>query len=528
VDSQPRRGGRTTPEVRRAIQASRDSVGELAARYGINPKTVRRWRARASVADHKTGPKEPKSTVLGLHDEAMIVAIRRLTRLPLDDCFYALRAFIPGLTRASLHRCLRRHGVSRLPPAGGRPGRPGEFELHIQEFAAKPQPLRLVIGVERASKYIVARLTTAAAPAAASEFLQTLAQASPVGVRGVVTERPGPFTAIRGELTRACAALGLTHRAAEPCWTLDQLARLDRTMSLAALNRAAEFDPAAMGRRLEQFAGHFNRQCRLKALGGLTPEAYLGQATRGRALRPAAEPAEATAGGGRRPAARAPAGRPRDRGGAREAILQAARALLARSGPEGLSLSEVARVAGVNRGTAYQHFKSRKQLIAATAEWSSEQLYKAIFEGLSREAEGVDGRYDITEVANRLATFAMHNPEICQAWLFQMLSSPDPSKDLFWREYRGRAQRFHDTPLAQDGVDTEVFSIMQLAAAFLWPIWAQAQMRRAEDLAHFARRFAHECLRVSVFGVIRPECFPEIVARLKAEAAPALEREPAA
>jgi hypothetical protein len=121
----------------------------------------------------------------------------------------------------------------------------------------------------------------------------------------------------------------------------------------------------------------------------------------------------------------------------------------------------------------------------------------------------------------------MHNPEVCQAWLFQMLSSPDPSKDRFWREYRGRAQRFHDTPMAQDGVDTEVFSIMQLAAAFLWPIWAQARIRRADDLAHFARRFARECLRVSVFGVIRPEYFPDIVARLGAETV-ALQREPSA
>ena len=40
--------------------------------------------------------------------------------------------------------------------------------------------------------------------------------------------------------------------------------------------------------------------------------------------------------------------------------------LLARSGPEGVSLSEVARLAGVNRGTAYQHFDTREGLIEAT------------------------------------------------------------------------------------------------------------------------------------------------------------------
>ncbi len=44
---------------------------------------------------------------------------RRHTLLPLDDCLYALQAGIPYLTRSSLHRCLVRHGISRLPDVDG-------------------------------------------------------------------------------------------------------------------------------------------------------------------------------------------------------------------------------------------------------------------------------------------------------------------------------------------------------------------------------------------------------------------------
>jgi hypothetical protein len=36
-----------------------------------------------------------------------------------DNCLYALRATLPHLTRSSLHRCLQRHGVSRLPEVEG-------------------------------------------------------------------------------------------------------------------------------------------------------------------------------------------------------------------------------------------------------------------------------------------------------------------------------------------------------------------------------------------------------------------------
>jgi transposase-like protein len=98
----------TTAAVRRAIQHSQESLRALAKRYGINPKTVAKWRKRRSTADRRTGPTEPRSTVLSVEDEAVIVAFRRHTLLPLDDCLYALQPTVPHLTRSSLHRCLQR------------------------------------------------------------------------------------------------------------------------------------------------------------------------------------------------------------------------------------------------------------------------------------------------------------------------------------------------------------------------------------------------------------------------------------
>ena len=110
-------GGATTTEaVRRAIQNSQESLRTLAKRYGINQKTVAKWKKRTSVADVPTGPKNPSSTVLTIEEEAVIVAFRRHTLLPLDDCLYALQPTIPHLTRSSLHRCLQRYGISRLAP----------------------------------------------------------------------------------------------------------------------------------------------------------------------------------------------------------------------------------------------------------------------------------------------------------------------------------------------------------------------------------------------------------------------------
>lgn len=74
----------TTAAVRRAIQHSQESLRALAQRCGINQKTVAKRKARTSVADLPTGPKRPRSTVLSVEQEAVIVAFRRYTLLPLD------------------------------------------------------------------------------------------------------------------------------------------------------------------------------------------------------------------------------------------------------------------------------------------------------------------------------------------------------------------------------------------------------------------------------------------------------------
>jgi transposase-like protein len=88
----------TTQAVRRAIPRSQKSLQALATRHGINPKTVATWRKRPTVHDARMGP-TPASTVLTAEEEAVAVAFRRYTLLPLDDCLYALQATIPCLTR---------------------------------------------------------------------------------------------------------------------------------------------------------------------------------------------------------------------------------------------------------------------------------------------------------------------------------------------------------------------------------------------------------------------------------------------
>jgi hypothetical protein len=45
----------TTEAIRRAIQNSEESLRALSKRYGINQKTVAKWKKRTSLADLPTG-----------------------------------------------------------------------------------------------------------------------------------------------------------------------------------------------------------------------------------------------------------------------------------------------------------------------------------------------------------------------------------------------------------------------------------------------------------------------------------------
>ena len=296
----------TTEAVRRAIQDSQESLRTLAKRYGINPKTVAKWKKRRSVSDLPTGPKEAKSTVLSIEEEAIIVAFRRHTLLPLDDCLYALQATIPHLTRSALHRCLQRHGISRLPETeGDKPAKKkfkaypiGYFHIDIAEVRTAEGKLYLFVAIERTSKFAFTQLHEKATTRIAADFLRALIQAVPYTIHTVLTDNGTHFTTPgnkasaaseiklamqRGERFRAhafelaCAQNDIDHRLTKPRhpWTNGQVERMNRTIKEATVKRFFYDSHAQLRGHLNDFVRAYNFAKRLKTLKGLTPYEYI-------------------------------------------------------------------------------------------------------------------------------------------------------------------------------------------------------------------------------------------------------------
>jgi transposase InsO family protein len=285
---------RTTKAVRRAIQASQASLRRLAAQYGINPKTAAKWRRRGDVQDAPMGPKRVHSTVLSTQEEALIVAFRKHTLLPLDDCLYVLQETIPHLTRSALHRCLQRHGISRLPETANQPSKKkrfkqypiGYFHLDITEVQTQEGKLYLYVAIDRTSKFAFAELHERMTRAIAAEFLRHLIAAVPYQIHTILTDNGIQFANRRTDrrafpllFDRICAQHGIQHRLTKPYhpWTNGQVERMNRTLKEATVHRYYYTTHQQLRDHLATFLMAYNFAKRLKTLKGLSPYEFIYQ-----------------------------------------------------------------------------------------------------------------------------------------------------------------------------------------------------------------------------------------------------------
>jgi transposase-like protein len=209
------------------------------------------------------GPKEVRSTVLTPEYQAVIVAFRKLTLLPLDDCLYALQPFLPYLTRSSLHRCLQRHGISRLGETACekpqkkrfKPYQIDYFHIDVAEVQTEEGRLYLFVAIDRTSKYAYAELHEKATRMAAWDFLVNLIAAVSYAIHTVLTDN------------------GIEHRLTQVChpWTNGQVERVNRTIKEATVKRYYYESHDQLKAHLQAFLMAYNFARRLKTLKGLTP-----------------------------------------------------------------------------------------------------------------------------------------------------------------------------------------------------------------------------------------------------------------
>jgi transposase InsO family protein len=285
----------TTHAIRAAIQQSQESIRTLAERYHVNPKTILKWKKRDTVQDAKMGKKLICSTVLTSIEEEMIVRIRVLTQLSLDDLFVVLLDTIPHLKRTTLYNCLRRHGVHTLPKEEKtrkkqefKEYKIGYFHVDTAEVKTAEGKAYLFVAIDRTSKFTVARLYPHKTVQSASDFLNYIIQMVPYVIEKILTDNGMEYTDMithKGTPSGAhafdqiCTTHFIEHRLTQVKhpWTNGQVERMNRTLKENTVKKYHYGDAEQLNRHIQDFLRAYNCAKKLKALAYKTPLEYLMQ-----------------------------------------------------------------------------------------------------------------------------------------------------------------------------------------------------------------------------------------------------------
>lgn len=275
-----------SPAVRRAIQQSSESVRAIARRYGVSPSTVQKWRKRTDVADLRYSARIENNRHISNTILRCILLFRFQTLLPLDDCYHALKLGIPYLTRATLYRCLRDfgagslHDIDDIPEQRALKRMPiGYFNICIDPIILRKDKVVKFGAYDWVSKIAFAKLMPDASLGSAARFLQELVLKYPFAHQiqsnndsvfidkfdNVRVAGMEPFDSF----TCAAAILGLKHKiipisqkfadivASYPCSEFE-------------FDRAKDFEDI-----LVFMYDRYNEHCKLKSLGGKSPNQYV-------------------------------------------------------------------------------------------------------------------------------------------------------------------------------------------------------------------------------------------------------------
>jgi transposase-like protein len=291
----------TTPKVRAYIQRSRKPVADLAAELGVSETTVRRWRGRTTVADRSHVPKTLAISLSAI-EEALVCELRTKLHLPLDDITEVMRRCVNAkLSRSAIHRCLKRHGLSRRP----QPDKPaiGVFEqatigfIHVDLKhlpALQRRKSYAFVAIDRATRYVYLEIHPKRDGNTAAGFLNRFLAHFPHRIHTILTDNGSEFTdrfavdmkdkprdqpSGRHPFDQVCANNKIDHRLTKPYrpQTNGLVERFNRRIVEAIAQQPKRgvahrlfISHADRDTFLNRFVSDYNRT-RLKCLGYLAP-----------------------------------------------------------------------------------------------------------------------------------------------------------------------------------------------------------------------------------------------------------------
>jgi AcrR family transcriptional regulator len=185
----------------------------------------------------------------------------------------------------------------------------------------------------------------------------------------------------------------------------------------------------------------------------------------------------------------------------RERLLEAAREIIAERGPEALSVSEVARRAGLNRTTAHTHFATRADLVLTV-----KQHYQR------HTVEMLSASKPLDEWIDHLVEKLVENPAMHRFAVHDLLDGSTPNREG-WQEYTAWMEQVAKEQGRAKGPSAEFMAPFLIAIVYLWPLLARIHYDEPERPAA-RERLASEIKRLLLYGFIDPKRAPAMVSAL--------------
>ena len=148
-----------------------------------------------------------------------------------------MRESIPKLSRSSMHRCLQRHGISRLPASDIKTASRGKFapteigyvRIDIAELRLAQGKLNMFLAIDRVCKFTYVEFRDDMGKMNGADFLRSVIKAFPYKIHTVLTDngmafadlpknRNKPIHAFMGIhiFGRVCHENGIVHKLTKP------------------------------------------------------------------------------------------------------------------------------------------------------------------------------------------------------------------------------------------------------------------------------------------------------------------------
>lgn len=237
---------RTTAQLRQEIQISPLTNAALARKYNVHRHTIAKWRKRVSFEDKSHRP-DHLQTTLSTDQELLVVELRKVLLLPLDDLLVVTREFISdAASRSALQRLLVRHGVSNVaklkkelevqtgesaPKKSFKDYAPGFVHVDVKYLPQMPDENKrryLFVAIDRASRWVHMEVMPDKTAKSAVRFLNNVAGKAPFKIVKLLSDNGKEFTdrlfrknrqykpSGKHVFDKACHQLNIEHRLIKP------------------------------------------------------------------------------------------------------------------------------------------------------------------------------------------------------------------------------------------------------------------------------------------------------------------------